>query len=46
MTLEYVILTNNQVNIASNLIGQRCHPRLGQKDHIVILDIYKMTCSD
>jgi hypothetical protein len=38
MKLKCVILTNNKVEIMSNLIGQGCHPKLGKKHYPIMLD--------
>jgi hypothetical protein len=38
MRFKRVILINNQVEIMSNLTGQGCHPKLGQKHCPIVLD--------
>jgi hypothetical protein len=37
-----VVFTNNQVEIVSNLTGQGCHIKLGQKHYPIVLDKFKL----
>jgi hypothetical protein len=44
MTQHVADLTNNQVNNVTNLTSQKGYPRLGQINHPIMHDRYKMTC--